>query len=71
MAKKGDIVEVRSERSGERTRKGLVLSAMGHILKIAWDDETESMFIPGPGTLTVLGREHDKKRLAARELRRK
>lgn len=61
MAKKGDIVVVRSERSGERVRRGLVLSALGTMLKIGWDDDTESMFISGPGTLTVVGHERSRK----------
>lgn len=65
MAKKGDIVVAHSEKTGERARTGLVLSVMGQILKIRWDDETETMFIPGPGTLTVVGHERNRKLLGA------
>lgn len=57
IATKGDIVSVRSGPEGENARKGLVLSALGTILKIRWEDDSESMFIPGPGTLTVVGHE--------------
>ena len=63
--KKGDIVLVRSDKSGEPSRRGLVLSALGIMLKIRWDDDSESMFIPGPGTLTVVGHERKRKRVGA------
>lgn len=58
MAVKGDIVEVRSDKSGEHGRRGLVLATLGNMLKIRWEDDHESMFIPGPGTVTVVGHDH-------------
>ena len=64
-ARKGDIVLVRSEKSGDQGRRGLVLGVLGSMLTIRWDDDTESMFIPGPGTLTVVGKEHNLKRVKA------
>ena len=63
--KKGDIVLVRSEKCGEHGRRGLVLSALGTMLKVRWDDDSESMFIPGPGTLTVVGHERKRKPVEA------
>lgn len=53
MAHVGDKVSVTS-KSGPRL--GVVLSTSGAMLRIRWEPGEETSLIPGPGTLTVLGK---------------
>lgn len=53
MAHVGDKVSVTS-KSGPRL--GVVLSTSGAMLRIRWESGEETSLIPGPGTLTVLGK---------------
>lgn len=49
----GDRVSVAS-KSGPRL--GVVVSISGSMLRVRWDSGEETSLIPGPGTLTVLGK---------------
>ncbi len=53
MADVGDKVSVAS-KSGPRL--GVVLSTSGSMLQVRWESGEETSLIPGPGTLTVLGK---------------
>ena len=53
MADVGDKVSVTS-KSGPRL--GVVVSTSGSMLQVRWASGEETSLIPGPGTLTVLGK---------------
>ncbi len=51
----GDRVVVESEKVGQPERYGTVIEA-GAMLRIRWDDGSESLFSPSAGSLRVLDR---------------
>ena len=56
MANVGDVVEIAGRKIGESAREGTVIAVSGALLRIRWATGEESSLIPGPGTMTVLGR---------------
>jgi hypothetical protein len=55
MVEVGDRVVVESERVGIAERRGTVIGFSGHMLRIHWDDDGESLLMPGAGALRVVG----------------
>jgi hypothetical protein len=53
----GDRVRVDSTKVGEASRAGVVTSVIGQLLRIKWTTGEESSFVPGPGSLSVIGKE--------------
>jgi hypothetical protein len=53
MADVGDRVEVRS-KSG--TRLGVVVGLSGTLVTVRWDTGGQTMVIPAPGVMSVIGR---------------
>jgi hypothetical protein len=49
----GDRIEVESEKVGEPSRTGVV-TTIGRMITVRWDNGTESSFIPSAGSLRVL-----------------
>ena len=56
MPEVGDRVRVRSRKVGQAEREGVVTQVMGHLLRVQWSTGEESMFTPGPGSITVVGK---------------
>ena len=57
MSDVGDRVRFHSRRVGETPREGVVTGVTGQLLTIRWSTGEESMMVPGPGSLTILGKE--------------
>lgn len=57
MVQSGDNIEIRSQKTGNPPRRGVVTGMSGRLLRIRWEDGEESSLVPGPGTLNVLGRQ--------------
>jgi hypothetical protein len=57
MVEVGDRVAVESEKVGQGVRTGVVTSVAGSLIKIKWDDGTETSMVPGAGSLRVVGNE--------------
>jgi hypothetical protein len=57
MVEVGDRIEVESEKVGESARTGMVIGVVGSLIKIKWDDGTETSMVPGAGSLRVAGQE--------------
>lgn len=55
MVQSGDNIEIRSQKTGNPPRRGVVTGMSGRLLRIRWEDGEESSIVPGPGTLNVLG----------------
>jgi hypothetical protein len=52
-----DRVELESEKVGEPQRTGVVTEVVGSLIRIRWDDGTETSMVPKAGALRVVGRE--------------
>ena len=57
MAEIGDQVVIESEKVGQAQRRGTVIGSSGHMLRLRWDDGTESLLVLGAGALRVVGHE--------------
>lgn len=56
MAEIGDRVRMSATRVGQAPRQGVVTAVSGGLLGIRWSTGEESTLVPGPGTLTVIGK---------------
>lgn len=54
MAKVGDRVIVEGTRLGHPRREGVLLAEVGRMIRVRWEDGTESMLTPAPGTVQYL-----------------
>jgi hypothetical protein len=61
MAKVGDQIELASKKIGQEARTGTVTGLSGSMLTVRWSSGHESMFIPGPGSLNVVGHARTKR----------
>jgi hypothetical protein len=61
MVEVGDRIVVESEKVGESARTGTVTGVVGSLIKIKWDDGSETSMIPAAGSLRVVGREAESK----------
>jgi hypothetical protein len=53
MPSVGDRVEVTTKQAGPRA--GVVVAVSGTMVKVKWDAGGETMMVPGPGVLSVVG----------------
>lgn len=51
----GDRVRIASAKVDQAPRDGVVTSVTGQLLRIRWSSGEESTFVPGPGSLTIVG----------------
>jgi Domain of unknown function (DUF1918) len=54
MVNVGDRIQLRLNKGADR--EGVVTAVTGSMLRVRWVSDEETTVIPGPGTLTVLGR---------------
>lgn len=54
MVKIKDRILVESEKVGTPPRSGVVTATQGSLVRVKWDDGTESSFLPGAGSLTIV-----------------
>jgi hypothetical protein len=52
----GDQIEVVGAKVEQATRIGVVTDVVGRMITVEWATGNETVFVPAPGTLTVLGR---------------
>lgn len=52
----GDRVRVLPNKAGQPTREGVVTTVNGNLLGIRWSRGEETSLIPGPGSVTVIGK---------------
>ena len=52
----GDKVRVLPNKSGQPPREGVVTAVSGNMLRVKWSTGEETRLIPGPGSVTVLGK---------------
>jgi Domain of unknown function (DUF1918) len=57
MVEVGDRVLVESEKVGSVTRSGVVTAVEDRLITVRWDSGSESVFVPGAGSLRVTGHE--------------
>jgi hypothetical protein len=57
MVDVGDRVLVESEKVGQVPRSGVIMAVDGRLITVRWDSGSESVFIPGAGSLRVTGHE--------------
>lgn len=56
MPEVGDQIQVAATKVNQATRSGIVTDVRGRIITVQWATGDQSVFVPAPGTLTVLGR---------------
>jgi hypothetical protein len=54
MASVGDRIRLSSNKGP--AREGVVVAVTGTMLRVRWPSAEETTLVPGPGTVTVLGR---------------
>jgi hypothetical protein len=54
MVNVGDRVIVEGNKVGQQRREGVCVGQVGSLLRVRWDDETESLFTPGAGAVRFL-----------------
>ena len=52
----GDRVRVQSTKVGQADRDGVVTGVAGRLLTVMWVTGEESTFVPGPGSMRVIGK---------------
>lgn len=52
----GDQIELAATKVGQVPRRGVVTDVRGNMLRVRWPSGEESSLVPGPGTLSVVGR---------------
>ena len=56
MPEVGDQIQVVATKVNQATRSGIVTDVRGRMITVQWATGDQSVFVPAPGTLTVLGR---------------
>ena len=56
MPEVGDQIQVAGTKVDQVTRSGVVTDVLGRMITVQWATGDQSVFVPAPGTLTVLGR---------------
>ena len=51
----GDQIQVMGTKVDQPTRSGVVTDVRGRMVTVQWTTGDRSVFVPGPGTVTVLG----------------
>jgi hypothetical protein len=57
MVQAGDRVVVEAEKVGREPRTGVVLAVEGALIRVHWDNGSESSFVPSAGSMRVVGRQ--------------
>ncbi|TML62892.1 MAG: DUF1918 domain-containing protein [Actinobacteria bacterium] len=65
MPKVGDRVRLASRKVGQDPRAGVITGVRGQMISVRWSSGEESSIVPGPGTLTVVGRSTVRPKAAA------
>jgi len=52
----GDRVRIQSTKVGQAVRDGVVTGVAGQLLTVKWVTGEESTFVPGPGSMRVVGK---------------
>ena len=65
MPKVGERVRLASRKVGQDPRIGVITAVRGQMISVRWSSGEESSIVPGPGTLTVVGRATVRKKAAA------
>jgi len=52
----GERVRVQSTKVGQADRDGVVTGVAGRLLTVKWATGEESTFVPGPGSMRVIGK---------------
>jgi len=55
MPNVGDQIELASKKVGQEVRRGTVTKVGGSMLTVRWSSGHESVFVPTPGSLAVIG----------------
>jgi hypothetical protein len=58
----GDQIQVMGTTVDQATRSGVVTDVRGRLVTVQWATGEQSVFVPAPGTLTVLGRADARRR---------
>ncbi len=58
MIEVGSRVVVESEKVGTSSRSGVVLAVEGDLVRVRWDNEEETTFLPAAGSLRVVPEAH-------------
>jgi hypothetical protein len=58
----GDQIQVVGTKVDQATRSGVVTDVRGRMVTVQWETGDQSVFVPAPGTLTVLGRADARRR---------
>lgn len=61
MIEVGSRVVVESEKVGTPSRSGVVVAVEGDLVRVRWDNEVETTFLPAAGSLRVVGEPQQKK----------
>ena len=56
MPEIGDQIQVMGTKVDQTARDGVVTEVRGGMVTVQWATGDQSVFVPGPGALTVLGR---------------
>ena len=67
MPKVGDRVRLASRKVGQDPRAGVITGVRGQMISVRWSSGEESSIVPGPGTLTVVGRATPRTKAAAKQ----
>src|SRR5437899_12023845 len=65
MPKVGDRVRLASRKVGQDPRAGVITGVRGQMISVRWSSGEESSIVPGPRTLTVVGRSTARPKAAA------
>jgi hypothetical protein len=52
----GDQIELAATKVGQAPRRGVVSNVHGNVLTVRWPSGEQSTCVPGPGTLSIVGR---------------
>jgi hypothetical protein len=58
----GDQIQVMGTKVEQPTRNGVVTDVRGRMITVQWATGGQAVFVPAPGTLTVLGRADTRRR---------
>ena len=67
MPEVGDQIQVMGTKVDQTTRNGVVTDIRGGMVTVQWATGDKSVFVPGPGALTVLGRAKTARKAPARK----
>jgi hypothetical protein len=57
MPEIGDQIQLAAAKVNQAPRTGVVTAVKGGMITVRWPSGEQSVVVPGPGTLTVIGQE--------------